>query len=43
LSGEEIDAVKKIEERRIRIYFNQTIDQKVIEWNEVKDLCKVSR
>jgi len=43
LSREEIDAINKIEERRIRIYFNQTIDQKVIEWNEVKDLCKVSR
>ncbi len=40
LSREEIDAIKKIEERRVRVYFNQTIDQKIIEWNEVKDLCK---
>ncbi len=42
LSREEIDAIKKIEERRIRVYFNQTLDQKIIEWNEVKDLCKES-
>ncbi len=40
LSREEIDAIEKIEERRVRVYFNQTIDQKIIEWNEVKDLCK---
>lgn len=42
LSTEEINAVRKIEERRVRVYFNQTIDQKIIEWNEVKDLCKAS-
>ena len=38
LSKEEVDAVNQIVERRIRVYFNQTIDQKVIEFNEVKDL-----
>jgi mannose/fructose/N-acetylgalactosamine-specific phosphotransferase system component IIB len=40
LSREEIDAINEIEERRVRVYFNQTIDQKFIEWNEVKNLCK---
>lgn len=38
LSKEEIDAVNEIVERKVKVYFNQTIDQKIIEWNEVEDL-----
>ena len=38
LSKEEMDAVNQLVERKVRVYFNQTIDQKIIEWNEVKDL-----
>ena len=40
LSKEEMDAVNQLVERKVRVYFNQTIDQKIIEWNEVKDLFK---
>ncbi|HAF61691.1 MAG TPA: PTS mannose/fructose/sorbose transporter subunit IIB [Anaerolineaceae bacterium] len=40
LSTEEIEAVNEIAERRVRVYFNQTIDQKIIEWNEVKNLLR---
>jgi mannose/fructose/N-acetylgalactosamine-specific phosphotransferase system component IIB len=40
LTSEEMDTVNQLIERRVRVYFNQTIDQKIIEWNEVRDLFK---
>ncbi|MGI6741319.1 MAG: PTS system mannose/fructose/N-acetylgalactosamine-transporter subunit IIB [Brevefilum sp.] len=37
LTKEEIDAINSLDERGIYVYFNQTIDQKVIKWEELKN------
>lgn len=38
LLKEEADAIKSLAEMGVKVYFNQVIDQKRVEWEEVKNL-----
>ena len=36
LTREEVDSIVSLEERGIYVYFNQTLDQKTIKWEDIK-------
>lgn len=43
LTMEEMDVINSLEERGIYVYFNQTIDQKVVNWKDIKNQIKIGQ